>query len=193
MLKNTLIRLALVAATASSVQPAHAQDQAAKSTTGSFQMTIPKGWAMVAFGDFWAINPPKVEVTVTVKVEVKGVLKDEVKRVLRAPEAACVVNLFEDSGKAEDWGIQQLDKRFKSTAVPVSGHEEKPNALGSSLSGGVRGFGAGEKQEYTGDYGVLRTPNSKYLVVICGVNKTLPDAATLRSTMAAIMKSIRPL
>jgi hypothetical protein len=43
MLKNTLIRLALVAATASSVQPAHSQDQVAKSTTGSFQMTISKG------------------------------------------------------------------------------------------------------------------------------------------------------
>ena len=82
---------------------------------------------MVAFGDFWAINPPKVEVTVTVKVEVKGVLKDEVKRVLRAPEAACVVNLFEDSGKASVWGSQQLVTRFKGTAVPESGHQEKPD------------------------------------------------------------------
>ena len=193
MLKNTLIRLALVAATASSVQPAHAQDQAAKSTTGSFQMTIPKGWTMVAFGDFWAINPPKVEVEVTVKVEVKGGFKDEVKRVLKAPEAACVVNVFEDLGKANDWGNQQLVKRFKGTLLPDSNLTSKPNALGSSFSGAASGFGAGEKQEYTGDYGVLATPNGKHLAVACGVNKTLPDAATLRSTMAAIMKSIRPL
>ena len=193
MLKNTLIRLALVAATASSVQPAHAQDQAAKSTTGSFQMTIPKGWTMVAFGDFWAINPPKVEVTVTVKVEVKGGYKDEVKRVLRAPEAACVVNVFEDSSKASVWGNEQITKRFKGEVQPGASSKPKSNALGSSLSGTDVGLLAGEKQAYTIDFGILATPNGKHLAVACGVNKTLPDAATLRSTMAAIMKSIRPL
>lgn len=192
MLKNTLIRLALVAATASSVQPAHAQDQAAKSTTGSFQMTIPKGWAMVAFGDFWAINPPKVEVTVTVKVEVKGGYKDEVKRVLRAPEAACVVNVFGDFSKASEWGNEQVTKRFKGEVQPGVA-KPKSNALGSSLSGTDVGLLAGEKQAYTIDFGILATPNGKHLAVACGVNKTLPDAATLRSTMAAIMKSIRPL